>query len=51
MRLIHTSKLGFEEFEGEPETFPEHAILSHCWSGEEVTYSMFNDKANLNFPG
>ena len=36
MRLINTTTLGLEEFEGS--NIPSYAILSHRWQEEEVTF-------------
>jgi hypothetical protein len=44
MRLLHTSTLRLKEFTGN--NVPPHAILSHTWGDEEISYQdMVNEKA------
>lgn len=48
MRLINVHTLEFKEFTG---TIPGYAILSHCWTDDEVTYKEFRKKEKLESEG
>ena len=44
MRLIHTTRLELCQFFDS--NVPEYAILSHCWSDDEVTFQEFESRNN-----
>jgi hypothetical protein len=43
MRLLHTCRLDFQDFF--KADLPEYAILSHCWSGQEVSFEDFEARS------
>ena len=49
MRLLHTEKLTFQEFEGA--TVPKYAILSHRWDDAEISYQDYCQGKATSGPG
>ncbi|KAI1410624.1 HET-domain-containing protein [Hypoxylon sp. FL1857] len=43
IRVINVRTFEFEEFPNESEVFGKYAILSHRWSGDEVSFQKMND--------